>query len=620
MKRLIGLVLFVALLCGCTAEPQNETTAPTETIAVPTDPTEPVGMYVSESELEQSTGGAVRRYLLTIPDSYGMLTVGHDVLVFSGVDATTLTRLSGDTLYSTAAAQLGCMIDPEDASFQVGQNGITYYDPNTREVIFLDNDLKEVNRLAVPEDMVGRPALSSNRLKLYYCTADAVRVFDLETGLDKLLKTISYTEQSVEGILMNDTVLRCSLVDSDGSEYSVFMSTGNGELLGQLQNDMHLLTGGGMYYGKSPEGTMNVLYFGKSGEETRMLTPADPFAESWFIPERNGAIAVSAGADSKTVQYYDLNSGLCIAVVQIPLETTVWSVTADQTGGYLYLLGSESGEQAALYRWDPTATPSGDNTVYTTSRYTLENPDTEGLTTCAGYASIIGDQHDVQILVGFDAVENQPWDYELEAEYQVPVIQAQLQKLEKLLTVFPEGFFEAIPGKERICLVRSITGSVESGSLDSAAGIQYWDGEIPYVILAAGESLEYSFFHEVFHIIDSKVLSDSRAYYYWHNLNPAKFDYYEDYTSYLTEDNSRYLQDEDRAFIDAYSMSYAKEDRARIMEYACTSGNEHYFQSEIMQEKLETLCKGIREAFDLRQYPNELLWEQYLEEPIVPES
>lgn len=619
MKRLIGLILLAVLLCGCTAGPQNETTAPTQTTVL-TEPTEPMGMYVSGSQLEQSTGGAVRSYLLTIPDSYGMMAVGEDVLVFSGVDATTLTRLSGGTLYPIAAAQLGCMIDPEDASFQVGENGITYYDPNTREVIFLDNDLKEVNRLTVPENMVGRPALSSNRLKLYYCTAEAVRLYDLETGLDKLLKTISYSEQSVEGILMNDTVLRCSLVDSDGSAYSVFLSTQNGELLGQLQSGMDLRTGSGMYYGMAPEGTMNVLYFGKSGEETRMLTPADPFAESWVIPARNGAVTVSAGETEKTVQFYDLNTGLCTASVGIPLETEVWNVTADQTGSFVYLMGSESDDQTVIYRWDPTATPSGDDKVYTTSRYTLENPDVDGLTTCAGYASIIGEQYGVDILVGFDAVENQPWDYELEAEYQTPVIQAQLQKLEQLLTVFPDDFFEAIPGKERICLVRSITGSVESGSLDSAAGIQYWDGEIPYVILAAGESLEYSFFHEVFHIIDSKVLSDCRAYYYWHNLNPAKFDYYEDYTSYLTEDNSQYLQDEDRAFIDAYSMSYAKEDRARIMEYACTAGNEHYFQSEIMQEKLETLCEGIREAFDLREYPNELLWEQYLEELLVPES
>jgi hypothetical protein len=74
----------------------------------------------------------------------------------------------------------------------------------------------------------------------------------------------------------------------------------------------------------------------------------------------------------------------------------------------------------------------------------------------------------------------------------------------------------------------------------------------------------------------------------------------------------QYLEDENRVFIDMYSMSYPKEDRARIFEYAMMEGNESYFQSDIMQLKLKTLCKGIREAFNLKKYTEPLLWEQYL--------
>jgi hypothetical protein len=48
------------------------------------------------------------------------------------------------------------------------------------------------------------------------------------------------------------------------------------------------------------------------------------------------------------------------------------------------------------------------------------------------------------------------------------------------------------------------------------------------------------------------------------------------------------------------------------MEYACMEGNAHYFQSEIMQNKLKTLCEGIRKAFWLEGYQEPLLWEQYL--------
>jgi len=65
-------------------------------------------------------------------------------------------------------------------------------------------------------------------------------------------------------------------------------------------------------------------------------------------------------------------------------------------------------------------------------------------------------------------------------------------------------------------------------------------------------------------------------------------------------------------------MSYPKEDRARIMEYAATEGNESLFVSKTMQNKLKTLCVGIREAFDLREYPNVIIWEQFLEKSLAP--
>ena len=125
--------------------------------------------------------------------------------------------------------------------------------------------------------------------------------------------------------------------------------------------------------------------------------------------------------------------------------------------------------------------------------------------------------------------------------------------------------------------------------------------------------MEGAFFHEFFHIMDGKILSDCRTYYHWGNLNPEGVDYFEDYTGYLTQDMSEYLEDENRVFIDAYSASFPREDRARIMEYACMPGNARYFRSATMQRKLEVLCRGIREAFELDAEPGTLLWEQYLQ-------
>ncbi len=270
-----------------------------------------------------------------------------------------------------------------------------------------------------------------------------------------------------------------------------------------------------------------------------------------------------------------------------------------------------------ILSWDRKAAPVADDTIYTGPRYTADSPDIPGLEECAALAKQLGEAYDLEILIGAEAVARQPRDYSLEMEYQTHIILAQLETLDKVLSAFPEGFFSGLYGKPRVCIVRSIQGNAESGSLESAQGVQFWSGENAYVALAAGDGLEGAFFHEMFHVMDSKILSETRAYFRWNNLNPRDFTYFEDYTSYLTADAQQYLEGEDRAFIDAYSMCYPREDRARIMEYACTGDNARYFTSEIMRQKLETLCRGIREAFGLEDSTQSFLWEQYLTEPLT---
>ena len=57
-------------------------------------------------------------------------------------------------------------------------------------------------------------------------------------------------------------------------------------------------------------------------------------------------------------------------------------------------------------------------------------------------------------------------------------------------------------------------------------------------------------------------------------------------------------------------MSFSREDRARIFSFACLPDNRELFTPEIMKQKLQVLCDGIRQAFDLPE--GEYLWEQYL--------
>lgn len=618
MKRLLWLLVLAVLLCGCADQPQTQTTAPPESTGAAPIPTEPEGIYVPHSDLEIQTGGAVRYYLPQMADCYGLLAMEGDLLVFSGSQNTTLHRLSGEELFPVAGAELGCRVAPEDPSFQLGSNGITYYDPNSREVIFLDKDLKEVSRLAVPEGILGSPVLSANRMQLYYCTAEAVRVYDLETGLDRMLKQVSYADQRVEGIYLEDSVLRCRMTDDRGDVHTLFLSTETGETLTEVWQELSLSTVKDRYFAVVPEGILRLRLFGTMGEEPQVLNPRNPGSDAWFLEAENCLVTAAVTEEGCVLDRYDLNTGMLTHTLTLPGGFEPLYAEAEGKGG-IYVMGYDPmAEQIVLLLWQLPGTEAVDATIYAGPRYTAENPDLESLTFYEEYAQSIGAPHGVQILVGRPAAENPPEDYILEMEYQIPVIRQQLETLDYLLDQFPQGFLQQIYGVKRICVVRSITGAPESGSLEQAQGIQYWAGNDAYIVLAAGESLEYAFFHELFHLIDNKVLSDTRVYYYWHNLNPAGFAYYWNYHSYLTEDNSEYLEAENRAFIDAYSMTFPREDRARIMEYACNPGNAHYFTSEIMQQKLLTLCKGIREAFGLKNYDQSLLWEQYLNEPLTP--
>ena len=390
-------------------------------------------------------------------------------------------------------------------------------------------------------------------------------------------------------------------------------------MVSQILSDIEVSTYEDSFYAKCPEGIQKLLVFGRVGEDPRMLTPADPFADSWYLEEAQGLLTATVMQENTILDYYDLSTGLRTASVELPQGIVpLGAEYRSETGEVLVSAISYMGKVPAILCWDKDANPVAEETVYTCPRYTAEDPDLIGLEACAIRAQEMGERYGVNILLAEDALKMQPWDYTFELEYQVSVIRQQLDTLDGVLSQYPEGVFGMFPRKLSISIVRSIQGKAQSGSLEKAQGVQFWDRNYPYVVLAAGETLEGSFYHEFFHVMDSKILSDTRAYYRWENLNPEGCKYFLNYTSYLERDLSQYLRDEDRAFIDAYSLCYPREDRARIMEYACQPGNEAYFQSEIMQNKLRTLCQGIREAFKLQDYPEPFLWEQYLHEPLTP--
>ena len=620
MKKCLLILLLALLLCGCT--PEAEPAADTLPAAAQPQPTEPNGFYDPGSPIEARTGGAVRCYPLGSTGEASLLSLGDDLLLIRYEEAeTTLTVLTGDTLHPTAHLALGFPLTPDAPSFRRWDSGISLCHPQTKETVVLDCALREVARIPAPKDLQGNPLLCADRSTLYYCTSDAVRALDLESGISRCLKEIAYPAQEITGAWLEDTVVECTISDADGTQQTLFLSAENGQILDIAPKGLTLATFGSRYYAAFPNGSVNSLVFGTGEEPASALTPPEPVTGCHFLPEGHAAVAIRQTKEAAIVlDYYDLDTGIRSSVLTLETSHIPQDFETNPEGKVFFLNYDEDYGCNTLCLWDPAALPSQDNTIYTAPHFTLSAPDYEGLAACSLYAQEISQRYGIRVLVYKDAIDIQPWDYDLEVEHLAPVIRKELEQLDARLGNYPEGFLQTLSQRFdglTLCIVRSISGTAESGSLDAAKGVQFWEGHHAYIALAAGAETEYTLYHELCHLIDTVVLGESSAYDRWDELNPSGFEYDYDYTANRSRNSSEYLREGSRYFIDMYSMSFPKEDRARIMEYAMTEGNAACFQSKAMQAKLKLLCQGIREAFGLRKSPETFLWEQYLNESLA---
>ena len=619
MKRMVvWAILLCLLLCGCVQDMPEMTTEPTLLQTEPEDVAIPTGCYEADSEIALLTNSAIRMYTPDMEDITGFLAVDGDIFLFSGSENTVITKLSGNELVRSASIETGCPILSEDPSVLANQKGLSYYNCLSGEMVFLDTALREISRTRLPEDIIGSPVLSADRKALYYCSPEGIRVLEIEEGLNRLIKQEESPDYTLRKLLKDDTILLCEVRDAetDTTRELLFISTRNGETVRQVNEDMFVSTDGGNYYATVSEGAMQVMLYGNE-QSSQMLNPAELWPEArWYLESKHAALTLSK---SCRLDYYDLSSGKRTASV-MPDGFSVDAIAAGEDS-HIYILGQYNGE-TILCRWDISASATGDETVYTSRRYTLSDPDMEGLKACQELAEAIGNKYNIEVLIAQNATSLQPWEYVLETEYQVPVIRQELEKLDQWLEAFPADFLAtAAKGTEsgivRICLVRSVTGTPESSNPVEMEGGCFWIDENVYAAIPVGQTTEKTFYHTIFHVLETRIMSMSKFCYDWESHNPEVFAYDYAYGVFHDPADTTYLEGETRAFIDHFSMTFPREDRATIMAYAITEGNAEYFRSEIMQNKLTAICRGIRKAFGLEKSNDTYLWEQYLQKPLV---
>ena len=245
MKRLIPLLLICALLCGCTVNAQQlpatqpttaAATQPAETTEAPQATGETEGVCVSDTFAA-----------LPISDAYGILSLGESLVILSGTEGTVMTLVRGDDLTVTASRGLEFFLNFSDPGLRVCDGALTYFDPVNRQTVVLDEKLSTVGTIAAPEDLVGSPILSSDRNTLYYCTAQGIRAWDLESGIRRMLKEVSYPQQMLSGLHCDDQVIQCTIQDENETT-TLFVSADDGELLAQQEGTVAMKALDNRYY------------------------------------------------------------------------------------------------------------------------------------------------------------------------------------------------------------------------------------------------------------------------------------------------------------------------------------------------------------------------------------
>lgn len=610
MKRCLAwLLLAVLLLSGCGKAPATVQPEPTEPATTAPPPPDFVS-YQQAHSVEILTHGAVGYYSIQEAGYYGLLPMKEGILLLSGETETTLTYL--DNASEPIRATLsGILLDRNE--LWITELGLCYYDAAAHTLVFLDETLVESSRISLPEKLDTIPVLSTNGQLVYYYDADTLRCLELRSGISRLLKESRDAKHQVTGLHFGDTVLECHVADAEG-EKTLLISAQTGETLFESATAAQLQSSGEDYFARWREAEQELLLFGQRGQTIQRLAPEQ---DGTFLPIFGSQLLVSFEEDTTGTDLicYDLKQGNSLSKLRLAGVAAPEGMAADKDGKLWFLAENMFTGEDALYCWNPAVNAQTLEGSFLSPYYTAKSPDREGLKRCQEQANGLSQAYGVRIELWEDAISPLPKDYSVTSEYLVNVYERYLPTLEKALSAFPKTVYQKLGkqsknGKLTVSLVREIYGTNELGSLTLEEGAHFWSNGSSYLVLMMNDKLEQSFYHELFHAMDSYILTESKVYDDWRKLNPSDFAYDYSYITNEYRDPKDYLLPQNRAFIDLYSMSYPKEDRARIMEYAMMEGNEAYFTSKTMAKKLQTLCNGIRKAFKLGD--GDYLWEQYL--------
>ena len=557
----------------------------------------------------------------------------------------------------TAQTELPGSFTLIERTFSNGNAVLYEFDSKTGDTIYtiVDSSLNEVQSLNAEPGI--NYTFSYDCDKVYYAQYGMLFSMDLKTSK---LQTINIEHDMdisfIESIYAKEPIINAVLYTSPFSYECIYaiVNLNTGEILGMNQSYARSHTSNGCEYTEiyNNDTNQNEIFYNISSSDTFYCFKPSEYGNgsdyTQFIPDSpfllsNNAYTEQAASGnspsvlymlSDTVEICNLTeSGLDGNVTSgayMPEENIIvcYSYSDKDSQGKLWLLDIDKLEFTRLCL--PQASdylPSAELNGLSDYSDLLYTPLHKKLSDVRSEADILERKYNVHIFLS-DQCEEQLQNTDrptrstadMDKSEEAALTETKLKELEKALSMYPEGFFEQM----------KLHGDSSGVFLFFSAEIESDYGVIAYTLdfnrprftiiidITYPADITATVCHELWHAIEQRIsFSDSTAFdaNEWNSLNPEGFSYYESYTENEDTNPLRWTyagQEAPIYFVDTYSKTFAKEDRARIMEYimAYDYDAEELLKSKAINAKLKYISEAIRSVFDSSDWQN-VSWEKY---------
>ena len=614
MKRFLILLLCLALLTGCRADPQ--TPSSTESAPAPTTEATLSKEQSGVPLLDRGVASGETENLLYIPNPHVESMACPEIRLYGNSLLMYEHTADGFLQMKRISMEDGCLL--AEASYpmspsvrvQIGSGLIGLYDSGSGQVLILNESLTQERSYTVPFELEYW-CLNQEMETLYVFIFDEGLIsYDLQTGRSQcILDNAAFVQPIGTG---SNYVLFSYTDRADQKTYNrcLNLSTGGMETI-PMEGLLHSGVRGGEQW-LLRQDVASGEYILVNGEEAVTFTRLEGLVE--LIPGRRQLLITDG--NHRELSLYDLN-GKFLSGCTLP-EADFASVGTDLVwSGYWqgYFFRDTYDNATHLMFWDTDTVQEGAN-LSVKPLGAVQAPEPVMDQKLYQRAQALSRHFGLDIRIAEQCALDYT-HYQADASTDPYWVRYALDVLELAFGSYPEGFFQQLPfgnlSQIRIELVTNLRGRENMDTHPASVGGFTQEASDHFLIVLECLSLDAeTVYHELSHVIDKRLEWDAslrpRALFSeetWLSLQPKGFRYAASYTDMPDEiaayKNSGY-------FVSSYAMTFPTEDRATLMS-AIISDKTILQENPGMAEKMRYYAACIRDCFDTKGWPKTTLWE-----------